>query len=227
MDRPTFRKALEEAFAVCPPESAPTYAVPIMIHHAESRSEKADPRFVSLLEELRSQPDLEIFNDQMQVLAGQSTRTSFSSLASWLLKRTSSKGLDVAVADLDRYVAANELPCTLTLALTGITTDVTRDMGRDIYLVPWDSLPYSSQKQSIHERIFFDPFHMSTCAIIRAFTIPKLHINPTTYDGNLLRIPDDTELHDAVRCFSLVGPSAPQVIAEWVALPEWAPHLGG
>lgn len=228
MDRTTLRKALEEALAVYPPETAPPYLLPFMMQDAANRSEKADPRLVHLLEEIARQPDLEIFNGKMQVFPGHATRIEYANLASWLLKRTSSQGLEVAVADLDRYVAATELSCTLTLALTGITTDVARDLGRGIHLVPWDLLPHSSQKQSVHERAFSGyTLHIPTCAITRAFTIPKLHIDATELDDTRLNHPDDTELHDAVRCLGLVGPSALQVIAEWVALPEWAPLLGG
>jgi hypothetical protein len=228
MDRGTLHKALEEALAACPPETAPSYALSIMMRDAVSCPEKADPRFVRLLEEIRKQPDLEIFNGKMQVLPDQAARTEYQNLASWLLRRASSNGPNVAVADLDRYVEAAELPCTLTLALTGITTDIPREVGHDIHLVPWDSLPYSSQKQSIHERTFFGhTFHMPTCAVIRAFTTPKRHLNATSEVTELPHFPDDTELHDAVRCLGLVRPSALQVIAEWVALPEWVPFLGG
>src|SRR2546430_480458 len=178
MNTTTLCRALEEALGACPPETAPSYALTIMMHEAANRTERADPRLVRLLEEIARQPDLGIFNGKMQVLPGGATRMEYANLATWLLKRMSSGGLEVAVADLDRYVAATELPCTLTLALTGITTDVTRDVGRGIHLMSWDSLPYSSQKQSIHERtLSSDPFHMPTCAVIRAFNIPKLHLN--------------------------------------------------
>lgn len=197
------------------------------MHDAANRSEKADPRLARLLEEIARQPDLEIFNGKMQVSPGNATRIEYAGLGCWLLKRASSEGFDVAIMDLDRYVAAMELSCTLTLALTGITTDVARDLGRGIHLVPWDSLPHSSQKQSVHERAFSGhTFHIPTCTITRALTVPKRHIDTTELNDMRFNSSDDTELHDALRCLGLVGPSAGQLIAEWVALPEWAPHLG-
>lgn len=38
---------------------------------------------------------------------------------------------------------------------------------------------------------------------------------------------DSTELYDSLMCLSLIGPSAPKVLASWVSLPAWTPIMAG
>ncbi len=229
MDKERIRIVLEEALAGAPSDDAPNYRLAMLLYEANKGSATADPRLVALLDVLRTEPDLSIFNGMMQVRPNGSTRIEYKDLAAWLLRRATSVGIDQGIENLLMYLDVTELPCELTLALSGLKPDAICNLGRGISLVPWDSLQESFQKQALWERIMTGvPFHIPTGALIREFSINKLHIHQDDLEKTRedMKTIDDSELHDALMCLSLVGPYAPHVVASWISLPAWAPMIG-
>lgn len=198
-----------------------------LAYEAASNSERADPRVSALINAIRAEPDLAIFDGMMQMSVNAANRTEYYQLAVWLMGRASDCGSAAAVDDLDRYVTALELPCENVLVLAGIQPEATMDLGHGLSLVPWDELADSPQKQSLMERTMLSIApNAPSAAIVRPFVIPKRHVAPGEYKMELVSI-DDVLLQDALSCVSLVGPCATQFLATWVRLAEWAPAVGG
>jgi hypothetical protein len=66
--------------------------------------ERAHPSVGQLLEALRAQPSLAIFDGMTQIVANHAARMEISNLARWLIRRGRDVGSVRAVADLQRYL---------------------------------------------------------------------------------------------------------------------------
>jgi hypothetical protein len=203
----------------------------LQLHQAETGAPNTNPGILNLFQALCAEAELRDFDGMMQIIPGGVSRLDYKTLAGWLIRRARSLAADRALDDLERYLNAEEIQCEATLALSGVIPEVVCDLGRSIFLVPWETIRDCSEKQSVWERcVMAAPFHLPQGGLIRQFTIPKRHISHEelqrdmqAYMGNQ----DETELYDALMCLALVGPSVPHVVAGWMGLPEWVPKLGG
>lgn len=186
--------------------------------------ERGHPSVGQLLEALRAQPSLAIFDGKMQVLANQAMRMEFSNLAGWLIRRGRDVGSAQAVADLQRYVDATQIPFSMTFGLTGLKVDRRCDLGFGTVLVPWDNLPNSYHKHTIYTRFLTSfGFKWPSAAVVQEKILPKLHVSGEEHQLSQL---DESELRDALLCIGAVGPFAPEVIVSWLDPPPWAPVIG-
>jgi hypothetical protein len=186
---------------------------------------RSHPSVGKLLEALRAQPALAIFDGKMQVLANQAMRMDFSNLAGWLIRRGRDVGSAQAVADLQRYVDASEIPFCHTFGLTGLRVDCRCDLGFGIALIPWDNLPNSYHKHTIYTRFITSfGFKWPSAAVIQERILPKLHVSAE--EERQLSQLDDSELYDALLCIGAAGPFAPEVLVSWLDPPPWAPVMG-
>lgn len=112
----------------------------------------APPVVQTLLDALKAEATLEIFNDLFLVLPTQGLRMSYSYLAAWLVRRAKDAGSEVAISDLQRYVGADSYPATLVWCLTAISVAEPSDMGSGIQLKPWKQVPASSFKKALEMR---------------------------------------------------------------------------
>lgn len=200
--------------------------LPLLLYYAEHEPQKVDERLSNLLSALRYDPSLRIFDGLMQVVANEACRVEYGGLAVWLIERGLTVGAEQAVLDLHRYVDATEIPYLLTCALSGIKIEEPCTFGRGVMIVPWDSLPESHQKRAVYNKfVTTGSFQWPTAAVVREHILPKVHV-PANETGQYVRL-DDTDLHDAVLCAGLVGPSAPHILASWLAPPPWAPVMIG
>ena len=199
----------------------------VLLHHAEHEPQKVDNRLSGLLGILREDPELKIFDGAMQVLPNQASRVDYCWLGRWLLRRGSEVGVEQAVADLKRYIETSAIPYLLTFALSGIEVGEPCNLGRGVSLLPWEQVPESVQKQSIHEKFLMTAdFRWPTAAMVREETLAKIHIHGAEVEKYMIPL-DDTDLRDATLCISLCGPTAPFILASWLAPPPWAPVMTG
>lgn len=186
---------------------------------------RCHPSVGKLLEALRAEPTLAISDGKMQVLANQSTRMELSNLAEWLIRRGRDVGTTQAVADLQRYVDASEIPLHSTLGLTGLKVDCQCDLGFGIALIPWESIPASYHKHTLSTRFLASlGFKWPSAALVKERLLPKLHVS-TEEERQRSRL-DDSEMHDALLCINVVGPFASEVLVSWLDPPQWAPVIG-
>lgn len=185
--------------------------------------EKAHPSVGNLLEALRAQPSLAIFDGKMQVLASQAMRMEISNLAAILLRWGLDVGSKQAVDYLQRYLDAKEIPFRLTLAITGLRVDHQCDLGSGIALIPWDKLPSSYHKDTIYTRVITSfGFKWPSAAMVQERILPKLHVSGNDYKLSPL---DESEIQDAFLSIGVVGPFAPEVLVSWLEPPQWAPIM--
>ncbi len=227
MDTDQLRKVLEEALSVAPSLTEPPYVLNLLLQDADGGAPNANPSLVSLLHTIAKEPNLSIFNGMMQVQPGAATRLEYTFAAAWLIRRAQAVGIEETLKNLLTYIETPTLPCHLTWIISGLKPQSTYDMGRGISLIPWEALENSQQKQMVWEQYMMG-FNWPTAALVREFVANKMHVRPADSDklGDLIKSPDDTELHDAFQCLCLVGPYTSQVLASWVGFPAWAPTLG-
>lgn len=186
---------------------------------------KTHPSVGQLLEVLRAEPSLAIFNGRMQVVANHAMRWEIGDLAMWLMRRGLQVGPAQAVADLQRYLDEPQIPFTMVLGITGLNLEGPCDFGGGIALLPWERLPDSYQKHTIYTK-FLTSFGLKwpSAAVMREISLPKLHVSGEYHQ--LMQL-DESELWDALLCIGVVGPFAPEVLVSWLEPPVWAPVRAG
>ena len=108
---------------------------------AQSHPANAEPSMVALIEALRKEPELEIFNNKALVIAGVKRLFNYTNLASWLINRSLEIKIDQTLEDLATYLKAKEFQCDQVLAFYGLDLDQPADLGEGISLLPWEHLP--------------------------------------------------------------------------------------
>ena len=112
MDNKRLHTVLEEALKGAPAAAgASRRLIHLWMHDAHSGSARADARAVRLLEALRSEPELRIFDGTMlHVLSITAQSLDYWHLAAWLVARAQSVGSEQALEDLSHYLAASDIP---------------------------------------------------------------------------------------------------------------------
>ena len=178
--------------------------------------EKAHPSVGLFLEALRAEPLLAIFDGRMQVLPSIATRVEISYLAIWLMQKGAKAGPAEAVADLQRYVEAAEIPFRLTIGLCGLKVAQRCELGEGITLIPWDDLPSTPHKSSVDSKFILSlgP-RFASAAMVQEKILPKLHVSDSATE-DLAQL-DDRDIRDAILCISVVGPFALEELVSWLA----------
>jgi hypothetical protein len=234
MDNKRLHTVLEEALKVAPAaEGASRRLIHLWMHDAHSGSARADARALDLLEALRLEPELRIFDGTMvHVLSITAESLEYWHLAAWLIARAQSVGSEQALEDLSHYLDASDIPYEVAVVFSGLEPQGSYDMGHGISLIPWADLRGSLQKQSVHERSFMEmSFNSPSGALVREHSTKKTYVPQAEFQQHLEKYtfssPDAIELYDSLMCLALVGPSAPQVLASWVTVPAWTPIFTG
>src|SRR3990172_4620010 len=95
----------------------------VILSHGEETLPEVDNRVLTFLTSLKREPRLALFENTMQVMAGAAVRFGHVRLAYWLLSRASESTSESAIADLERYLAADHLPFHATYALMGVVVE--------------------------------------------------------------------------------------------------------
>lgn len=233
MDNKRLNTVLEEALKAAPAPAASRRMMHIWMYDAHSASARADTRAVDLLEALRLEPELKVFDGTMlHVLSITSQALEYWHLAAWLVARAQSVGSNQALKDLSHYLEAPEIPCEVAVVFSGLEPQGSYDMGRGISFIPWAALRDSPQKQSLHERFVMGlSFNFPAGALVREHKTKKIYVSQADFQKNFEKYTtssfDGTDLFDSLMCLALVGPSAPQVLASWVTVPAWTPIVAG
>lgn len=194
-----------------------------MLLHRGAEGDGPDRRLVSLLNGIRSEPDLTLFDGQYQCGPGQMSRLNYPFLAGWLIRRSRMVGAEQAVADIKRFLGTKVIPHRVTVALSGLEVVGSGSLGRGIDLVGWQDLPVSSIKSRVEQAVLDStyPFNMPKTALV-CWKDANIHHEKSPI-GRLEAPFDTSEMHDAVLCLTIVGPSAPTALASWVEPAPWAP----
>lgn len=183
----------------------------------------AEPSMLALIEALRNDPELEIFNNKALVIAGVKRLFTYATLASWLISRTTK--IDETLEDLATYLNAKEFQCDQVLAFYGLDLDQPADLGDGISLLPWERLPESPEKQmvSFSRTQIIHMISGKPSALYRSFKTIKRHIKAESDTLSQKEHTPEFELHDALICIGLAMPWRWQILASWVGIPKWVP----
>src|SRR5579872_6976298 len=119
-----------------------------------------------------------------------------------------------AVFDLSVLLATERADCLAVLALWGVTVDERVDLTESLALLPFDSVPESTEKGRIAQRRF-DPLipmifrHPPPCALCYRFTMSPVLIRQDSERPEPSRPHPVERLHDAALPIALAGPSGP------------------
>ncbi len=199
-----------------------------MLYEAEKNSEKADPKLVSIFNEVKKHDELSIFNNSMEVIGNGASRVYYSSLIYWLITRSSIESVEIAIQDLKKYLSKEKIPFLNISAISGLKIEKSCNLANGIQLIPWDSFPDSYSKEFINSEFRrVEPFHFPSAVLVKECFIKLSHIYVSQDKKNKYwQTNSFAELHDALLCISLVGPVSPYIVINWWHPPEWAPILG-
>lgn len=184
-----------------------------------------DARVVRLLERLRADPSLKMFDSNLQVVSNGAALITYEDLASWLVVRAEAAGAAQAVADLERYIATDNLPFLSVVAIAGATIDRSHSFGHGLTLMPWSEVPNSPYTEYVHNHFWPIPFITLSAAFVRREVLPRLHVAGT--DTPPLTPVDVQDHYDATLCLGLTIPFAPRAVANWVQGEDWMPVMTG
>ena len=163
---------------------------------------------------LRREPDLKIFDGSMVQLRGSWHRVDYCDLAAWLAERTASVGPEIALSDVDRYLAASSYPYRIMATLSGVSVDHECVFTDTISLQPASVLP---------EYVLKPPYlgisewlHRPEAVMVMTLEQVKRHVRQhqtKTYEHEDER--EGQALRDAVLCLTLAGPSGPVIHTVW------------
>lgn len=229
MNRERIVRAISDALPAVPipTGSSPQHALAGLLQLAVTEPARSDSRLVQLVAVLRAEPGYEAFDGYMQYFGYSGVSVDLGALAGWMLLRAQAVGAEQAVADVDRYLSAAEIPAKYTSALAGLKLDARCSLTPDLELVPWRALPESFRKKYIFEQfVLGHGSHWPTATIQRNVSVPKIHIKENERPPYQFTLPH-REVEDALLCVGLVGPTAPYVLASWLEPAQWAPVIAG
>jgi hypothetical protein len=127
-----------------------------------------------------------------------------------------------AVEDLQRYTVSRNVRFRTTIALSRVSVPSRLPLAEGMEIWPWKELPRSYYVNSTEERaIHASPFAMPSAALIRWSEFEVLHddLPPSKLPPPIAK----SDLFDSILCLTLVGPSVPIALADWVEPDGWAP----
>jgi len=185
---------------------------------------KHEPTIGPLLESLRSQDELQIFNGKMLVLADSAVRMEIGNLAAWLFRRGKEVGSVQAVSDLIQYIESDKIPFRLTYGLRGLKLDHRCELGSGISLLSWKDIPESYHKSTIFNNLISSAgSKWPSAALVQKILLPKVHASENEYELTTI---DDVAIRDAILCIAASGPFSPEILVTWLDPPQWAPTMG-
>jgi hypothetical protein len=123
MNKSLLLEALNDVVAILPPSSLSQDLFSLdlsrLLYQGEHEPSKSDPHIVALIEQLCSNPEFEIFNGCMQVVANQAIRFEYHNLAGWLIGRAMKTSSEQAIEDIEKYLSSADIPFRMTLAVGG------------------------------------------------------------------------------------------------------------
>jgi hypothetical protein len=186
------------------------------------------PGLEPLVDVLRHQPDVAIFDNHLQQIGHQGRGVSLADLARWLVSRARTVGAGHAVSDLARYLKEDTFSISEVCLLTGVNISESVDVANGIRLLPFDQVPDSSQKR-MFTPTFHDAFTFArqapTAALMCHSQYPKHHVvatGPVQLANVQNRFGD---MNDARLILALIVPNASSLVAFW-ANPDDAVPLG-
>jgi len=223
MDEGRLLAVLQEAIAHSKVET-PAGVVHPLIQYMKSHIPKIEPGAESkLLEVIRSEGELQIFDNRMQRFLSTASRVTHELLVQWLVARGREVGAARTVEDIKRYLAEQEIPIVEVAVLAGIEVPETVDLGGGIRLVPFSEVPESLAKISLTQNPYdFLMRRRHSAALLCTSLSPKYHA-----EGDNPEIPyvegRRRDLHEACMILTLAGPSAPIIVASWTTPEAWVP----
>lgn len=178
-------------------------------------------------DDLRTFPELAIFDGKAQWRGSPSAFWSFRLLGEWLEKRARATSISEATRDIERYVTANSIPFEEVLILAGVEITTSIQLTGKIGLIPFSQLSATVWKQHI-EQLFGRSWanYRPGAAVHQTVERPRIHYDQGTSTDSYWE-PDFQQLDDVRLCITALGPHAPLYQGVWVQAPGWVPEIGG
>jgi hypothetical protein len=151
----------------------------------------------------------------------------FQGLADWLLRHSKSVGSEGALNDLQRYLNSEHIPYLLVAAIGGVRADQQVCLSQDVDIMPYAEFQSSSPARTYltgrYEK-FREPEQPQAVVIKRcAFRRKDMSFGThPRFERDFFR-----DVEDAQLCMTLVGPSAPVLLGNWIEMENWIPNMSG
>jgi len=179
----------------------------------------------ALVDDLRTFPELAIFDNKLQWKGGPGVVWSLRLLGEWLESRARNVGASEAVRDVERYVTTTAIPYEEILILAGVALTKRIRLTGGIELIPFSQLPATVWKEHVEE-LFGKSWanYRPSVALRRASKRPRIH---TDRDPEVRWHAEFQRLDDVRLCITALGPHAPLYLEAWIQAPNWVPEIGG
>jgi hypothetical protein len=168
-------------------------------------------QLTGLLEVLRRQPDLAIFDGALQCIGNSGQSASLSDLAAWLVRRAQDVGVERAASDLDVYISQPDFEGLEVVAVGGIRVPGRVTLYGDTEILPFEQLPMSLNADTTSGlgRSGGKP-HVVLCA-------PRRFVKHHGHDASQLTadVSRSQELVDLCAIITLTGPHSATPIGHW------------
>jgi hypothetical protein len=183
--------------------------------------------FDALVEDLRTHPELGIFDNKTQWKGGTGVMLTLRALAEWLVNKGRQLSASQVVRDLERYVTEPEVPYEEILILAGVVLDKPLQLAGGIEMLPFSSLEAPVWKEHL-ERLFGGSWvnYRPSVALRRSVHHPRTHLEwsnsaKPNWDASF------QDLDDIRLCITALGPHGPLYLGAWIQAEPWVPDLGG
>lgn len=188
-----------------------------------------------LLSVLKADPELGPFGGKIMNDGDGGGKTSFASLAQWLLIGVADQGIENTVDRLETYLNLPGSPAYEILAISGIATLAPITLSDRLALIPASRIPSGRLKDEFtkFEKLLKESPLCSNLAgvpLMHSALIRRIEIRPKFFsDGETEKKggTDGSELREACLFFTLIQGSAPIAVSHWIQFEEWIPcaHL--
>ncbi len=183
------------------------------------------PKVLPLLSCIDATPEVQELYGHMLHTPGAGSRVfDHSTIAFWLLRGATTKGIAGAIHDLELFLEAPTFLSRQIFAIEGLKLSRSCVLDDGTSLLPWDQLPESPGKGRAR-LLAMDQFRSPSAALVREIVVRKQLIKPEEM-GRVpaFKLPEDFQ--DIVSCASLMGPSGAAIASVWWEVPDWIPPEG-
>lgn len=195
-----------------------------------SQSLSGQRSWEQLIGDLRTYPELAIFDRTWQCHGYGGVQCEYRFLANWMLTKGRIIGATEVVSNLSRYVVSESIPYHEVMVLAGVNLESEIRLSGGVELAPFDRLRHTDLKEILTRRfVNVAPNYLPSAYLQRPVSYPREHVDwdATPVCSKVRWDTSFSSLEDVRLCMTAVGPSAPLWLSSWIQPDDWVPDFGG
>lgn len=195
--------------------------------------------FQSLVNLLREVPGLAIFDTHFMHHGRMGGPLSYEDLAHWLIRRSMSKDVSVALADLQGFLNNDQYDAKQIAIVGGVRVETKKELTDGTTVIPFKGLPGDVHKFVFGDHISHmyrqDSNKLPLVTITKGYAHPKIlyefdlkSVDVALAKPNLKHLDEESDrlrgIKDVQLLMTLIGPSSPALYGSWTAPSASVPY---